>query len=161
MTKLQTWWKGLPRRDQRLLAVWLAAMAVAALVWCWQALGAAQERLQGRLQLEQQALGTMRAQAEELQLLKQRTTASHSAMGVNALALTDSMPKYELRADMLQPTGDAAQVSLQGRVPFDKWVDWLAFVQKDMRLVLRTAKVSRFELPGLVDVQATLELRKD
>lgn len=161
MTKLQTWWKGLPRRDQRLLAVWLAAMAVAALAWCWQALGAAQERLQGRLQLEQQALGTMRAQAEELQQLKQRTTASNSAMGVNALALTDSMPKYELRADMLQPTGDTAQVSLQGRVPFDKWVDWLAFVQKDMRLVLRTAKVSRFELPGLVDMQATLELRKD
>lgn len=161
MKQLQSWWMGLSRRDQRLLAVWLAGMAVAALVWSWSALAAAQERAQAQLATERKVLGGMRVQADELQRLKQLSSASGNVNGVNAIAVSDALTRYGLPTDIIQTLDAADQVGLQGLVPFDKWVDWIAVVQKDMRLVVQKAKVTRTDMPGMVEIQATLELGKD
>lgn len=161
MKQLQSWWKGLSRRDQRLLAVWLAGMAVAALVWSWSALAAAQERAQAQLATERKVLGGMRVQADELQRLKQLSSASGNVNGVNAIAVSDALTRHGLPTDIIQTLDAADQVGLQGLVPFDKWVDWIAVVQKDMRLVVQKAKVTRTDMPGMVEIQATLELGKD
>lgn len=161
MKQLQSWWMGLSRRDQRLLAVWLAGMAVAALVWSGSALAAAQERAQAQLAAEWKVLGSMRVQAGELQRLKQLSSASGNVNGVNAIAVSDALTRHGLPSDIIQTLDAADQVGLQGLVPFDKWVDWIAVVQKDMRLVVQKAKVTRTDMPGMVEIQATLELGKD
>lgn len=161
MNQLQSWWKGLSQRDQRLFAVWLAGMAVAALVWCWFALTAAQERAQAQLATEWKILGNMRVQADEWQQLKQRPAAGGNVRGVNVTAVTDSLAKFGLSSEILQTLDTENQVALQGMVPFDKWVEWVAFAQKDMRLIVQKAKATRTDLPGMVEIQALLELGKD
>ena len=158
MKQLQSWWKGLSRRDQRLLTVWLLGMAVVALVWFWSALAAAQERAQSQLATELKVLGTMRVQADELQRLKQLPTAGGNVNQVYSVAVSDALTKFGLPTEIVQPLDSENQVSLQGVVPFDKWVDWLAFVQKDMRMLVQKAKVTRADVQGMVEIQATLEL---
>jgi type II secretory pathway component PulM len=160
MKQLPSWWRGLSRRDQRLFAAWLAGMAVAALVWFWSALAAAQERAQGQLTTELKLLGTMRVQANELQQLKQLSPAGSLVNRVSPIAVSDSLSKFGLPTTIIQTVDTADLVALQGRVSFDKWVDWLVFVQKDMRLVVQKAKVTRTDLPGMVEIQATLELKR-
>lgn len=161
MNQLQSWWKGLSRRDQRLFAVWLAGMAVAALVWSWSALAAAQDRAQTQLATERKVLGSMRVQADEWQQLKQRPAAGGNVRGVNVTAVTDSLAKFGLSREILQTLDTENQVALKGMVPFDKWVEWVAFAQKDMRLIVQKAKATRTDLPGMVEIQALLELGKD
>lgn len=159
--QLQSWWKGLSRRDQRLLAVWLVGMAIAVLVWCWFALAAAQQRAQAQLAAELKVLGTMRVQADELQRLKQLPSVGAKGAGVHMIAVSDSLAKHGLPTAIIQTVDATNQVSLQGMVPFDKWVDWIAFVQKDMGLLVQKAKITRADLPGMVEIQVTLELGKD
>lgn len=159
--KLQSWWKGLSRRDQRLLAVWLAGMAAAVLAWSWSALAAAQERAQAQLAVERMVLGTMRVQADDLQRLKQLPSAGGKVDRVNLVAVSDALTRHGLSSEILQTLDTADQVGLQGLVSFDKWVEWVAVVQKDMRLEVQKAKVTQTDMPGMVEIQATLEKGKD
>ena len=158
MKQLRSWWRGLSRRDQRLLTAWLLGMAVVALVWLWSALAAAQERAQSQLASELKVLGTMHVQADELQRLKQLPAAGNNVDQVYRATVLDSLTKFGLPTSIILPQDSGEQVSLQGMVPFDKWVDWLAFVQKDMRMVVQKAKVTRADIQGMVEIQATLEL---
>ncbi|RYF54083.1 MAG: type II secretion system protein M [Comamonadaceae bacterium] len=159
--QLQLWWKTLSRRDQRLFAVWLAGMAIAALVWLWSGLVATEQRAQAHLAAELKVLSTMHAQADELRQLKQLPSVGRQGSGLNMIAVSQSLAKHGLPADIVQTVGDTDQTALQGMVPFDKWVEWIAFAQKDMRLIVQKAKVTRADLPGMVEIQATLELGKD
>lgn len=157
MKQLQSWWKGLSRRDQRLFAAWLVGMAVVALVWFWSVLAAAQERAQSQLATELKVLGTMRVQAEELQRLKQLPPAGSNVEQVSPAAISESLTKFGMSSEIFPPQASGEQVTLQGMVPFDKWVDWLVFAQKDMRMVVQKAKVTRSDIQGMVEIQATLE----
>lgn len=158
---LQAWWERLSARDRLLLGLWLAGMGVAALVWGWLGLQAAQDHTQALLAAERQALSTMRMQAEELQRLKQLPAVGGSASRVMPNLLADSLSKFGVSPEIIQVAEADNAASLQGRVPFDKWLEWIAFVQKDMRLILQKAKVTGLETPGIVEIQATLELRRD
>lgn len=158
---LRAWWKRLSARDRLLLSLWLAGIGVAALVWGWLALQAAQGRMQALLTAERQTLGTLRVQAEELQRLKQLPAAGGNASRVMPTLLADSLSKFGVSPEIIQVAETDTAVSLQGRVPFDKWLEWTAFAQKDMRLVLQKAKVTGLDAPGFVEIQATLELRRD
>ena len=154
---LRAWWKRLSARDRLLLGLWLAGMGVAALVWGWLALQAAQGRMQNLLATERRALGTMRVQAEELQRLKQLPAAGGNVLKVAPGTLGDSLSKFGLPPDMVQPFATDLQLNLQGKVPFDRWIEWAAFVQKDMGLVLRKVRATRAERAGFAEIQATLE----
>lgn len=158
---LRAWWKHLSARDRLLLTVWLAGMGVAALVWGWLGLQAAQGHTQALLAAERQTLGSMRVQADELQRLKQLPTAGGNVSRIAQASLGDSLSKFGVSPDILQGADADNVASLQGRVPFDKWLEWTAFVQKDMRLVLQKAKVTGLDAPGMVEIQATLEVRRD
>jgi general secretion pathway protein M len=159
--RLKAWWTSLSLRDQRLSVVLLVGMSVAALVWGWSALAAAQERARLQLALERKVMSTMRVQADEMQRLKQLPSAGSKVEGVNMVAVSDALTRHGLPREILQASDAADQVGLQGMVPFDKWVEWVAAVQKDMRLVVQKAKVTRTDMPGVVEIQATLEKGKD
>lgn len=161
MKQLQSWWAGLSRRDQRLAAVLLVFLAVAALVWSWSVLARAQARAQTQLALERKIMNNMRAQADELQRLKQLPSAGSKVEGVDGVAVSEALTRHGLSTEVLQTVEVSDQVGLQGQVPFDKWLEWVAVVQKDMRLVVQKAKVARTDIPGMVEMQATLEKGKD
>ncbi|MGJ3701198.1 type II secretion system protein GspM [Variovorax sp. AFSI2.2] len=161
MKHLQFWWKGLSRRDQRLLAAWFVGMAVAALVWFWFALASAQEQARAQWAAELKALGVMRVQADELRQIKQLPAAGSNVKKVHTPSVIDSLSRFGLPTEIIQTLDAQDQVGLQGLVPFDQWLEWVAFVQKDMRLVVQKAKVTRTDRPGIVEIQATLALGKD
>lgn len=153
---LRTWWKSLSPRDRRLFAIWLAGMALGGLVWGASALMAAQARAQALLSAERQTLATMQLQAEEMLRLKQLPAAGGNVLRVAPGAVVDSLTPFGLSPEIIQPLAADGQLNLQGLVPFDKWLEWSAFVQKDMRLVVQKARVTRADLPGMVEIQATL-----
>lgn len=161
MKQLQIWWKGLSRRDQRLFAAWLVGMAVVALIWFWSMLITIQDRARNQLAIETKVLSTMRVQADELQRLKQLPAAGSDINMVTSSAVTNSLTKFKLPVEIVQALDSENQVVLQGRVPFDPWVDWLAFIQKDMHMVVQKAKVTRTDLQGTVEIQATLGLGRN
>lgn len=154
--QLHTWWKNLSARDRRLLSIWIAGMALGGLVWGGSALMAAQARAQALLAAERQTLAAMQLQAEEMLRLKQLPAAGGNVLRVRPGAVVDSLTPFGLSPQIIQPLASDGQLNLQGLVPFDKWVEWSAFVQKDMRLVVQKAKVTRADLPGMVEIQATL-----
>jgi type II secretory pathway component PulM len=124
-------------------------------------LAATEQRVQAQLATEWTVLSAMRVQADELQRLKQLPSVGGKGNGVHMIAVSDSLTKHGLPTAILQTVDATDQVAVQGMVPFDKWVDWIAFVQKDMGLIVQKAKVTRADLPGMVEIQATLELGKD
>lgn len=159
MKQLQIWWKTLPQRDRRLLAAWLLCMALGGVIWLWILLAAAQEKAQHQFTTELNTLSMMRVQAEELQRLKQLPEGDNKLRSAAALAVIESLEKFGMSSNIIQTNdaGSPTEIILQGKVPFDKWVEWLVFVQTDMHIVLQKAKITRADLAGMADIQVTLE----
>lgn len=158
MKQWQAWWQGISQRDRALLGGWLFGILAMALVWMWFTLATAHERAQSQLAAERKVLDTMRAQATEVQQLKQLPATGNPVDQIYRSAVSDSLSKFGLPTSLLQQQDSGAQITLQGTVSFDSWVDWLVFAQKDMRIVLQTAKVSRGQKQGMVDIQVSLKL---
>ena len=153
------WLTRAPR--ERMFLAGLAAFIVLALLAevRWSAHSARLRLHQQMPQLLQQ-LDTMQQQAVDIrQLQAQPVSPSVPEAALLATATTSARNAgLLLTPAQLQPDGPR-QLRLRATLPFDRWLDWLAALQRDAHLRLVQCRVEAVEAaPGQVSIDALLAL---
>ncbi|MCX7177310.1 MAG: type II secretion system protein GspM [Proteobacteria bacterium] len=163
---LRSWWQGRQPRERRFLTVLAAVVGCALLAQALWSAQAARSRLHRQLpQLRQQA-ELMQRQAGEVRQLLAQPAAAAVAEGAPLLAAATAAARtasLALAPTQLQLEGPR-QVRLRANVPFDRWLEWVALLQRDSRLRLLQCRVDTPEgpananPPGVVRIDALFAL---
>lgn len=154
MNALIAYWKGLSRREQRLLSVASAVLVVGVLYWgVVTPLQERAEQAQQRLNSERSLLSWVDGKAAEIQAL--RRVAGNSGQ-VNALPLnqsvTTSVKRYNLEIVRLQPQQEEIQVWLKP-MPFNSLISWLDYLSINHGVEVKFIDVGKTDTQGVVEVK--------
>lgn len=135
-------WRGRNPHERRLLgglAVFLAAAALAQGLWLAHD---ARERLHQQIpQLRSQLAGVQRQSGEILQMRAQPAPSTQEGAALlaaaTAAARSAGLPEAAAQMQLENPR----QLRLRGTLPFDKWLEWVAAVQRDARLRVVSCRV--------------------
>ena len=164
--RLHAMWLARQPRERRFLAVLAVVVATAVLAQALWSAHAARARLQRQLpQLRQQAEVLQRQAGEVRQLLGQPASPAlqEGPALLAAATLVARNSGLALTPAQLQLEG-ARQVRLRANVPFDRWLEWVAALQRDARLRLINCRVDVADaagaagVPGMVRVDALFAL---
>lgn len=164
--RIRDLWMSRQPRERRFLTVLAAVVACAVLVQGLWSAHAARTRLHRQLpQLRQQAEVLQRQAGEVRQLMAQPVSSSFQE-GPALLAqatLAARNTGLTLAPAQLQLEG-ARQVRLRANVPFDRWLEWVATLQRDARLRLVNCRVDAADIAsggnssGMVRIDALFAL---
>ncbi|CZF84984.1 Type II secretion system protein M [Grimontia celer] len=154
MKALIAYWKGLSRREQRLLSVATAVLVLGALYWgVVSPLQVRAEQAQQRLVSERNLLTWVNGKAAEIQAL--RRVAGNSGQ-VSALPLnqsvTTTVKRYNLEIVRLQPQREEIQVWLKP-MPFNSLISWLDFLSTNHGVEVKFIDVGKTDTQGVVEVK--------
>ena len=136
----QSFWKARQPRERQALTLLAAVLLAALLVQLTWSAHVATTRLRLQVPKLQAQLATMHAQADEWQELSRQ-----------ALPLPFDQERLRVEVDSsVKSLGDevqltwrgAGQLKVQGKVSHSAWIDWLAKLHSDYRLVVQSARVS-------------------
>ena len=153
------WAERQPRERRFLLALGIFIVVALVLQGLWSAQS---DRVRLRKKLPELRLqaDAMQRQAGEIRQLQTQAKPPGAAIveGTALLAATNTAAKnLGLAGAQLQLEGNR-QIRLRATLPFDRWLEWLALVQKDSRLRLVHCQVERAENPGMAKIDALLAL---
>lgn len=161
----ELWLSRLPR-ERRFLTVLAVVVGCAVLAQSLWTAHAARGRLHRQLpQLRQQA-EVLQRQAGEVRQLMTQPPSPALLEGPALLAAATSAARnagLTLAPTQLQLEG-ARQIRLRANVPFDRWLDWVATLQRDARLRVINCRIDAVDgagganPPGVVRVDALLAL---
>lgn len=160
LTDLRAAWAERQPRERRFLVVLGIFLATALLL---QGLWSAQSdrmRLRKRIPELRLQVETMQRQAGEIRQLQAQVKLPAAAVveGAPLLAAANTAAKsLGLAGAQLQLEG-MRQIRLRATLPFDRWLEWVALVQKESRLRLIHAQVDRGENPGTAKIDALFAL---
>lgn len=158
--RLRAFWAQRQPREKTFLtglAIVVGAALLAQLLWSSHQ---ARARLKTQIPQLRQQVETMQRKAIELQQLRagQPTPAPTDGSGllaaVVASARAAALPEA---AKQLQPEG-GSRLRLRATLPFDRWVDWIAALQKEGRIRLVSCRVDAAEVPGSAKIDALFSL---
>jgi len=141
--RLQALWLARQPRERRFLVVLALVVATAVLAQALWSAHAARGRLHRQLpQLRQQAEVLQRQAGEVRQLLGQPASPAlqEGPALLAAATLVARNSGLALTPAQLQLEG-ARQVRLRANVPFDRWLEWVAALQRDARLRVVNCRV--------------------
>ncbi|MCX7170789.1 MAG: type II secretion system protein GspM, partial [Proteobacteria bacterium] len=148
--KLTAQWRARQPRERLFLTVLAAVVGVALLAQGLWSAQAARGRLHRQLpQLKQQAEVLQRQAGEVRQLLAQPVGQSvpEGAPLLAAATLAARTTGLTLAGPQLQLEGPR-QVRVRANLPFDRWLEWVALLQRDARLRLVQCRVDGAEAPA-------------
>ena len=163
---LRAWWGSRQARERRFLTVLAAFLGCALLAQGLWSAHAARIRLHKQLpQLRQQAEVMQRQAGEVRQLLAQPASPPvQEGSGLLAAALLAARNTGLVLAPAQLQLEGARQIHLRANLPFDRWIEWIAQLQRDARLRLVNCRVDGTEgaggsnLPGMVRIDALFAL---
>lgn len=163
--ELRAMWRARQLRERQFLAVLAAVVGVALLAQGLWSAHAARGKLHRQLpQLRQQAEVLLRQAGEVRQLLAQPVGQSvqEGAPLLAAANLAARSAGLSLAGPQLQLEGPR-QVRVRANLPFDRWLEWTALLQRDARLRLVQCRVDAADAPaanppGVVRIDALFAL---
>lgn len=164
LTPLRAFWQARQPRERQFLTVLAAVVGVALLAQGLWSAHAARGKLHRQLpQLRQQAEVVQRQAGEVRQLLTQPVAQTvqegapllaAATQAARTLGLTVAAPQLQLEG--------ARQVRVRANLPFDRWLEWVALLQRDARLRLVQCRVDSADAaanpPGVVRIDALFAL---
>jgi type II secretory pathway component PulM len=158
--RMRHFWAGRQDREKAFLIVLAAVVTVGLLAQMLWTSHQARARLRKQLpQLEQQ-VETLRRKAADLQQLKAQPSLAAPGEGSALLATAATAAKavgLPEAAAKLQLEG-VRRLRLRATVPFDRWLQWTAALQRDGQVRLVSCKVEAAATAGLVSVDALFAL---
>ncbi|USH02348.1 type II secretion system protein M [Grimontia kaedaensis] len=154
MKALIAYWKGLSRREQRLLSVATAVLVLGALYWgVVSPLQVRAEQAQQRLVSERNLLTWVNGKAAEIQALRRAAGNSGqvSALPLNQ-SVTTTVKRYNLEIVRLQPQREEIQVWLKP-MPFNSLISWLDFLSTNHGVEVKFIDVGKTDTQGVVEVK--------
>lgn len=148
--QIQNWWAGLAVREQRLVAIAAAVLAVGALYWfIWQPLQQGYATKQAALSQAQLQLAKLQQALPQLQ----QAGASQGRVGGSlAQIVSNSSRSYNIRVSRMQPQNEQLQLVLED-VPFEQLLRWLAQLQSTNGVKLVSLDVANTDSSGIVRVR--------
>lgn len=166
LAKLQALWLSRQPRERRFLVVLAAVVGCAVLAQGLWSAHVARARLHRQLpQLRLQA-EVMQRQAGEIRQLLAQPAASALQEGAPLLAAAVQAARNSgltLAPTQMQLEGPR-QIRLRANVPFDRWLEWVAFLQRDLRLRMANGTIDAADVgggansPGMVRIDALFAL---
>lgn len=156
--KKQYWDARSPQEKNALKWLVWALTPVLIYLLLWQPAHLAVQKLQVSVPVLYRAEVRLRADANEIEMLRQR--AKPSSMDAAALksAIEDSATRNSLREAIstldLQPP-NAVRITLT-TVSFDHWLLWLRVLQREQSIRADSVSVAKLSQAGMVKVSATL-----
>jgi general secretion pathway protein M len=154
MNKLRAWYAGLQQREQRVVAIGAAALAVLILVLgILVPLQSAVSNVVKSNETKRADLKWMQANAPEIRAAGQVPPDTGEA----PVVLVDRVAREAGLASALrgtQPNGTGVRVQLEA-APFDTLVTWLATLDERYGLAIETITVDRGAQPGVVNASIT------
>lgn len=147
----RVWWDGRAPREQLLLTVMCAAIAIwLGVVAIWQPLQAARVRLGEQVVRYERALSVLTSQPPAATPV---TAPDDRPLNV---IITDTAAAFQLTIRRLEPEGPRLRVVLD-EVPFDAVILWIEAVQRDHGLTLTEVELTRRPAPGVVNAVLAVE----
>ncbi|MBV7300671.1 type II secretion system protein GspM [Enterovibrio paralichthyis] len=154
MNAIIAYWKGLSRREQRLMGVAGAVLVLGALYWgIISPLQARAEQAQQRVVSERNLLVWVNGKKAEIEALR-RVSGNRgqvSALPLNQ-AVTSSVKRFDLEIVRLQPQQEELQVWLKP-MPFNALISWLDFLSVNHGISVKFIDIGKNETQGMVDVK--------
>ena len=162
ISKIQTYWKGLPSHERWLLGSGIVALfAVILVFYIWQPMNL--ERLKLRTTLPQLKANAeqMRLNALEVVRIKSLPLLAPMPVGKMKEALEQSAEKFNLKNALTYINVESAgRISIEmEKVSFDSWIKWLGNLQEQNRMLLESCQVEALTQPGMVKVKAKLVVK--
>ena len=156
----RTFWASRQAREKTFLTALLAFVAVAFLAQGLWSSHQARERLKKQIPQLRQQVEMVQRKAADLQQIKSQPPLAAPAEG-NALlatavaaAKTAGLPEA---ASQLQLEG-LRRLRLRGTLPFDRWVEWTAALQREGQIRLISCRVEATATPGSTSIDALFAL---
>ena len=160
LEQFKAFWAGRQPRERTLLvslAAFLIIALVAQLLWTSHQ---ARVRLRKQVPMLIQQVGELQRKASDLQRLKTDpatpTPADGNALLATAIAAANTAGMPEAAPQLKLES--ARRLRLKGTLPFDRWVEWTAALQRDGQIRLITCRIDADVAPGAVTIDALLAL---
>lgn len=162
ISKIQTYWNGLPSRERWLLGSGFVSLFTVILVfYIWQPIN--RERLKLRTNLPQLKVNTQQMQLNALEVARIKALPLLAPLPVGKMkeTLEQSAVKFNLKnALTFVNVESAGRISIEmEKVSFDSWIRWLGNLQEQNRMLLESCQVEALTQPGIVKVKAKLVVK--
>ena len=158
---MKEWWDSLQARERMIVTVLGGVVALAVIYFVLlKPLGDARTKLRADTKSQQATLAWMRQAGQEVQQLRQQSSAGGSNANRSLLSIVDSSAKKSgLRKPIsrMEPDGDKAVKLWVDDAEFDALVRWLGDLQRTFAVQVGRASFSRTDSPGIVNSRLTLE----
>jgi general secretion pathway protein M len=159
--QVKDYWRSRSAKDRRIILL-VVAIAFTCLFYAfiWAPIEDQRRRLRAELPKLRGEAAQMKGQADEVAALKSRPTNATNASPEEII--NKSAEKAGIKGDISQITPLSAerfQVTLDS-VPFNNWVLWTTALVTSSKLRIESAQVTETGEPGVVKVQAVLEVAK-
>lgn len=139
---LKAAWRARNPRERKFLGGLAVFLVVAALVQGLWLAHAARERLHQQIpQLRMQLANVQQQSGEILQMQAQAAPSAQEGAALlaaaNAAAGSVGLPQVAAQMQLEGPR----QLRLRGALPFDKWLEWVAALQRDARLRIVSCRI--------------------
>ncbi|KHT52307.1 type II secretion system protein M [Vibrio sp. 16] len=158
LAPLQTWWSKITPREQRLVMICSAFIALGSLYWgVIQPVSERAEAAQMRIQSEKQLLSWVKEKADEISQLRSQTGKVVSGQPLNQ-AVSSSARRYKVELVRVQPRGEQLQVWI-APMPFNQFVEWITALQEEHGILVSFLDIDKGDREGMVEVKR-LQLTK-
>ncbi|NLS14477.1 type II secretion system protein M [Vibrio sp. SM6] len=155
---LQTWWRSITPREQRLVGAGGGLALLGLLYWGLIApLQSAVATAQQQKINEQQTLAWVEQKADEIVKLRASSGMAVSAQPLNQV-VASTAGRYRIELVRVQPRDEMLQVWVQP-APFSQLIDWLAFLQETQGVSVEFLDIDRDAQSGVVKV-ARLQFKR-
>lgn len=155
---IQTWWRGLTLREQRMLSLCILLVIVGSAYWgAIQPLSERSERANTRINSEKQLLQWVSNKADKIVELRASEGVSYSNQPFNQV-ISSSAKQYRIELIRIQPRDEMLQVWVKP-IKFEQLVHWLAYLQQKQGIHVEFMDIASDDVKGVVQVKR-LQLRR-
>lgn len=153
---LAAFWGERSARERAVLLGAAGVLLLAALyAFLWEPGLAARKSLADTLPRLRAELADMRAQREEISMLrKEIDAASRSGELQNLVRASVARTRFAAAVERLDALANGSVLLQAGPVSFDAWLEWVENLQHELGVRLEASRIVALEQPGLVRVEA-------
>ncbi len=154
MDKLQSWWRGISAREQRLVAVGGSVLLIGLFYWAiWQPVANRIAEREQQVVNQQQTLAWLKEKGQEVLAMQGGQGRQIDTGGTLDGVVNRTAFNQKIKIARLQPQGQDLQVWID-TVPFDDLLIWLATLSDQYGVQVQIIELAREGLaPGLVKVR--------
>lgn len=152
LISIQSWWRQISGREQRLVIVCAILLVFGGLYWgVIQPVLQRADAAQQSIQREKQLLTWVEDKADEIISLRAQTGQVVSRTPLNQ-AVSSSARRFNIELIRVQPRGEQLQVWISP-LPFNRFAEWMAFLQDTQGITATFLDIDKGSQNGVIEIK--------